>query len=54
MIDLDAALGPGVGVAYNTIGFFCHRIWLKFYIGAGGGLAFSICVIGICGGDSIF
>lgn len=51
MIDVDAAAGLGFGVAYNTIGFFCHRIWLKFHLGAGGGLAFSICVVGFCGQD---
>ena len=49
MIDVDAAAGLGFGVAYNTIGFLCQRIWLKFHLGAGGGLAFNICVVGICG-----
>jgi hypothetical protein len=45
MIDLDAALGPGFGIGYNTIAFLCHRLWLKFYIGAGGGLAVSACAV---------
>jgi hypothetical protein len=49
MLDLDAALGPGFGIAYNTIGFGCHRLWLKFYLGAGGGLAASACAVQLIG-----
>ena len=45
MLDADLALGPGFGLAYNTFAFLCHRLWLKFYIGAGGGLAFSACIV---------
>ena len=49
MVDLDAALGAGIGLAYNTIGLGCHRLWLRFYAGAGGGLAISACAIQLCG-----
>jgi hypothetical protein len=45
MIDIDAALGYGFGMAYNTIGFVCNRLWLKFHIGGGGGLAVSACAV---------
>ena len=51
MVDIDAALGVGFGAAYSTFAFLCHRLWLKFYIGAGGGLAFSVCFVGVDGGD---
>lgn len=51
MVDVDAALGPGFGAAYSTFAFLCHRLWLKFYIGAGGGLAFSVCFVGVDGDD---
>lgn len=49
MVELDAAAGLGVGVAYNTIGFGCHRLFVRAIAGAGGGLTVSTCVVALCG-----
>lgn len=49
MIELDAAAGLGVGIAYNTIGFGCHRLFVRAIAGAGGGLTLSTCVVALCG-----
>lgn len=49
MGDIDAALGPGVGIAVSTyalLPLFLTRLWFKFYIGAGGGLSLGLCLAG--------
>lgn len=51
MADIDAAIGPGVGIGYSTLAFLLiNRLWFKFYIGAGGGLALSLCIVSLDNG----
>ena len=44
MTDLDAAVGLHLGIGFSSIFGLFNRLWFKFGLGAGGGLALSFCL----------